>query len=345
MEEFELALAAWLRAELGGDGPLIVRPLQSDAGIANSLFMVDWGDQEMVLRRPPAARITASQGNIDREARLLTALAGTDVRHPRLIASTNDPAIIGSPFVLLERIDGFNPIDPLPENLASDPVFRAGLGPEIVDALSALALVDWHAVGLEGFGKPDGFLARQVDRWLWQLDSYRLRPLPDADVIVDWLRANLPEPGPIGIMHGDYSLFNVMFANHRDPGESPARLAAIIDWDTATIGEPLMDLGHLLARWDEPGEEPSSLGSADIGDRHGLVSRAELADRYRECTGWGLTHLRFYEVVSLFKLGCIMEGHHAHELKSLPAGDAPRFADSAPDLFRDAVRIIRGERR
>jgi aminoglycoside phosphotransferase (APT) family kinase protein len=339
VEDFEPALAGWLRAEIGGDGPLMVRPLQSDAGIANTLFMVDWGSQQMVLRRPPVARITASQGNIDREARLLTALAGTNVRHPRLVASTNDPTIIESPFVLLERIDGFNPIDPLPDHLASDPVFRAGLGPEIVDALAALALVDWRGVGLVGFGKPDGFLARQVDRWLWQLDSYRFRPLPDADAVVDWLRVNLPEPGPIGIMHGDYSLFNVMFA-----AESPARLAAIIDWDTATIGEPLMDLGHLLARWDEPGEEPSSLGSSDISDRNGLVTRAELADRYRERTGWDLSHIRYYEVVSLFKLGCIMEGHHAHELKSLPADAPPRFADSAPDLFRDAVRIIRGER-
>jgi aminoglycoside phosphotransferase (APT) family kinase protein len=141
-------------------------------------------------------------------------------------------------------------------------------------------------------------------------------------------------------MHGDYSLFNVMFADR-----SPARLAAIIDWDTATIGEPLMDLGHLLARWDEPGEAPTSLGSADIGDRTGLVSRAALADRYRERTGWDLGDIRYYEVVSLFKLGCIMEGHHAHELQALPAGDAgPRFADSAPELFRDAVRIMRGER-
>jgi len=339
LEPFEPALTAWLVAELGGDGPLTVRPLQSEAGIANALFLVDWGSRALVLRRPPVARITASQGNIDREARLLGALATTDVRHPRLVASTNDPTVIGSPFVLLERIDGFNPIDPLPGHLVSDPVFRAGLGPEIVDALAELARVDWRAAGLDGFGKPDGFLARQVDRWLWQLDSYRFRPLPEAELVVDWLRSNLPEPGPIGILHGDYSLFNVMFAD-----ASPARLAAIIDWDTATIGEPLMDLGHLLARWDEPGEPPSSLGSADISDRTGLVSRAELADRYRERTGWDLRGIRYYEVVSLFKLGCIMEGHHAGELPSLPAGAEPRFADSAPSLFRDAMRIIRGER-
>jgi aminoglycoside phosphotransferase (APT) family kinase protein len=172
---------------------------------------------------------------------------------------------------------------------------------------------------------------------LWQLDSYRFRELAGADVVVEWLRGNLPAAGPIGIVHGDYSLFNVMFAE-----ETPARLAAIIDWDTATIGEPLMDLGHLLARWDEAGEPASSLGSADIADRSGLASRAELTERYQQRTGWDLSALRYYEVVSLFKLACIMEGHHAHELRTEVA--VPRFANQAPDLFRDAMRIIRGER-
>ena len=340
MEFAASALTAWMRTEVGGDGPLTVRTLQSTAGIANALYLVDWGERAMVLRRPPNERITASQGNIDREARLLAALAETDVRHPRLVASCNDASVIGSPFVLMERIDGFNPIDPLPAHLVDDPVFRRGIGLEIVDALADLALVDWCAVGLEGFGKPDGFLARQVDRWSWQLDSYRFRSLPDADLVADWLRGCLPAAGPIGILHGDYSLFNVMFAD-----ASPARLAAIIDWDTATIGEPLMDLGHLLARWDEPGEVPTSLGSADVADRRGFVTRAELADRYAQRTGWDVGNLAYYEVVSLFKLGCIMEGHHAHEMQT-PSDDrdGPRFTESAPNLFRDAVRIMRGQR-
>lgn len=333
------SLQVWLREVLRDEAVARVRVLDTGAGIANALHLVDWGDRQFVLRRPPAARITESQGNIDREARLLAVLADTNVRHPKLIASTNDVSIIGSPFVLMERIDGFNPIDPLPTALDIDPVFRAGLGLEVVDALATLSTVDWQAVGLDGFGKPDGFLSRQVDRWLWQLNSYRFRPLPDADVIVDWLRVSLPPPGPIGILHGDYSLFNVMFAN-----ESPARLAAIIDWDTATIGEPLMDFGHLLARWDEPGEQPSSLGSSDMNDRRGLSSRAELIDRYATRTGWDLAHIDYYEVVSLFKLGCIMEGHHAHELKTLDPGIKPRFASHAPDLFADAVRIMKGDR-
>ena len=111
-------------------------------------------------------------------------------------------------------------------------------------------------------------------------------------------------------MHGDYSMFNVMFSHG-----APARLAAILDWDTATIGETLMDLGHLLARWDEEGEEPTALGSADNPNRWGLPSRAELAARYAERTGFDLTHLRYYEVLSLFKLGCIMEGHYASAVR------------------------------
>jgi aminoglycoside phosphotransferase (APT) family kinase protein len=332
-------LTEFLRANVGGDGPVFVRPLVADTGVANTLYLVDWDEMQLVLRRPPVNRITASQGNVDREARLLAALANTDVRHPRLVIATNDESVIGSPFVLLQRVDGINPVDPLPPDLTSDASFRAGLGPEIIDALAELATTDWRAIGLEGFGKPDGFLARQVDRWLWQLDSYRVRPLPDADIVVDWLRANLPEPGPTGILHGDYSLFNVMFAR-----QTPARLAAIIDWDTATIGEPLMDLGHVLARWDEPGEDPTSLGSADISDRRGLSSRAELAERFASRTGWDVSNVRYYEVVSLFKLGCIMEGHHANEMTSLAPGAEPRFATTAPGLFADAVRIIHGER-
>ena len=163
--------------------------------------------------------------------------------------------------------------------------------------------MDWRAVGLEGFGKPDGFLARQVDRWLWQLDSYRSRDIAELDTVTEWLRDNLPDPGPIGIMHGDYSTFNVMFAHG-----APAHLAAILDWDTATVGETLMDLGHLLARRDEPGEEPTMLGSADNPDRAGLPSRAELAARYAERTGFDLTHLRYYEVVSLSSWGASWRG-------------------------------------
>jgi aminoglycoside phosphotransferase (APT) family kinase protein len=139
-------------------------------------------------------------------------------------------------------------------------------------------------------------------------------------------------------MHGDYSMFNVMFS----PGV-PAHLAAIVDWDTATIGEPLMDLGHVLARWDEDGEAPTILGSADNSDRSGLASRAELAARYQERTGFDLSNVWYYEVLSLFKLGVIMEGHYANAVKQGdPTGG--RFTTMSLDIIRDAARIARRER-
>jgi aminoglycoside phosphotransferase (APT) family kinase protein len=139
-------------------------------------------------------------------------------------------------------------------------------------------------------------------------------------------------------MHGDYSLFNVMFGHG-----APAHLAAILDWDTATIGEPLMDLGHLLARWDEPDEEPPMLGSADIRKRSGLPSRGELAARYAERTGFDPAHRRYYEVLSLFKLGCIMEGHYANAVKQGdPTGG--QFTGMSRAIIRDAARIARGGR-
>ncbi len=335
----EAALLAWMTTQMDGGPPLSVSRMGEGTGVANALFDVTWGGCRFVLRRAPAAKITSSAGNTMRERRLLAALADTPVRHPRLMGACEDPSVIGAPFILMAHIDGFTPIDPLPPPFDHDPSARHGLGHELVDALAELALVDWDAVGLQDFGKPDGFLARQVDRWLWQLGTYRSREIPAIDVVTEWLRANLPEPGPIGIMHGDYSMFNVMFSHG-----APAHLAAIVDWDTATIGETLMDLGHVLGRWDDEGEEATTLGSADNPDRSGLASRAELAARYQERTGFDLSDIRYYEVLSLFKLGCIMEGHYANAVKQGdPTGG--RFSTMSIDIIRDAARIARGDRR
>jgi aminoglycoside phosphotransferase (APT) family kinase protein len=334
----EAALRAWLAAHVDGGPELHVARMGEATGVGNALFAVRWGEVELVLRRPPAVKVTASAGDTMREQRLLAALASTAVRHPRLVAACTDPSVIGVPFLLMERIDGFTPIHPLPPPFDHDAGVRRAIGMEMVDALAELGLADWRAVGLDGFGKPDGFLARQVDRWLWQLDSYRTREISGLAEVTDWLRMHLPAAGPVGLMHGDFSTFNVMFAHG-----APARLAAIVDWDTATIGEPLMDLGHLLARWDEEGEEPTALGSADNPDRAGYAPRAELRARYAGRTGFDLAHLRFYEVLSLFKLGCIMEGHYARVVAG-GDGTGGRFAQTAPRIIHDALRIACGER-
>jgi aminoglycoside phosphotransferase (APT) family kinase protein len=333
-------LAAWLQTEWDRYAPVRVERMGLGVGVANALFDVVWGDERFVLRRPPALKVTASAGQTMREARVLGALEGTDVPHPRLIAVCEDPTVIGAPFLLMERIEGFTAVDPLSAPLLAHPQGKHALGMELIDGLARLARVDWQAVGLDGFGKPDGFLARQVDRWLWQLDSYRIRDIPGETELVGWLRERCSEPGPIGIMHGDYSNFNVMYSY-----DVPPKLAAIVDWDTATIGEVLMDLGHVLSRFDEAGEEPTYLGSTDIADRTGMATRAELANRYAELTGFDLTHLDYYQVLSLFKLGCILEGHYARALAMGVLASDDRRPNAAPALFRDALRITQGERR
>lgn len=332
-------LGNWLAARFARSAPLAVERMGIGVGVGNALFDVRWGDDRYVLRRPPAVKVTASAGQTEREARVLAALAGTDVPHPRLVAWCDDPSVIGTSFLLMERVEGFTAVDPLPPALVADAEGRRALGVGIVDALARLALVDWKAAGLEGFGKPDGFLARQVDRWAWQLDSYRIRPIEHEIDVTAWLRAHLPPPGPVGIMHGDYSNFNVMYSH-----DVPPKLAAIVDWDTATIGEVLMDFGHLLSRWDEAGEEPTRLGVADIADRSGLTTRAEMTEWYARHTGFDLSHIRYYEVLSLFKLGCILEGHYVNA-HNAGAADAEQLHEaSARSLFRDALRIASGER-
>ena len=334
-----VALGSWLRDHVGGDGEVHLERIGVGAGVANVLHGVEWAGRTFVMRRPPsdAAKLTASAGNMQREAR-----SSHRARPPRTCGIHGSWASRQTRRCSERRSCSWRGST---DSRRSTP-YRGRFSTTTHGGRSArswwtrladVALVDWKAVGLGDYGKPGGFLARQVDRWLWQLDSYRTRPLPHLDEVIAWLRAKLPSPGPVGLMHGDYSLFNVMFA-----WDSPARLAAIIDWDTSTIGEPLMDFGHLLARWDEPGEEPTTLGSGDIADRQGLTPRAEMMDRYQALTGFDLSNIRYYEVLSLFKLGCIMEGHYANEVRGVASGG--RFANSAPGLFVDALRIANGER-
>lgn len=331
-------LDAWIGDQLPGRGePLIANRLGADTGISNALFVVARGEQRWVLRRPPTVKNDPSASNTAREWRILSALNGTAVPHPEALLFCEDVDVLGAPFLIMEVIEGFTPGFVLTEPFASDPSTRSGLAMAYVDGIAELSKVDWRARGLEGLGKPQGFLDRQVPRWLAQLDRYRTRDLPELNFLSDWLSRNIPTMSPAGIIHGDYSPFNVMV----DP-EPPARLAAIIDWDTGTIGDPLLDLGHLLARWTEPGEQPVIVFQA--GGAEGYPTRAEMAARYAERTGRDLTALPYYQSLSLFKLAIILEGRHAREIAS--GVDAARTSMSTivPNLMRAAAAFARGER-
>lgn len=300
-------LRPWFAEHVPGarDAPLSVRPITG--GRSNEVFEVRQGERRWTLRRPSAAALPRADEGMRREFRVLSALAGTDVPHPNAIAFCDDPTVIGAVFYVMDYLDGFVPVDPLPPPFDDDPDARRGLAFAVIDALVALHDVDWRAVGLDGFGRPDGFLERQVTRWRSQLDSYRTRDLPGIDEIEAWLEANTPKPQAPTIMHGDYHLGNLIAAH-----DLPPRLLGIVDWENATIGDPLLDVAYLLSSWPDP-DDPESSTSARIALRAGLPTRTELADRYAARSGRDLSDMLFYATLSQYKLACMLEGIYARQ--------------------------------
>jgi len=334
------ALDEWIGDRLPGRGvALQATRMGQGTGEANALYWLRRGEHVWVLRRPPTVINAPGASDMNREWRILTALEGTSVPHPSPLLFGGPDSPLSGPFLIMARVDGFNPVGVLPPPYDT-PGARRDLAFALVDALAELAAVPWRDRGLDGLGRPEGFLDRQVSRWLRQLDgygklaTYQPRDIPGLDWLANWLEANRPPAQPAALMHGDYSLFNVM-ASPRDT----RRLAAVIDWDTGTIGDPLLDIGHLLARWTELGEEPA-IGVWDIETRDGLPTRAELAARYAERTGTDLSALPYYEALALFKLAIILEGAVAR----LPAPAAAERAAMNDRLIRYAGLFARGER-
>jgi len=280
-------------------------------GTQNILVRFQRGGQDYVLRRPPMHLRKASNEVLRRESRVLAALAGSEVPHPGLIAAETDTDVMGVVFYLMEPIDGFNPTVGLPEPYTTDASWRHDLGLGVVDGIASLGAVDHEAVGLGDLGKPDGFLERQVPRWLGELetyaelDGYPGPEIPRLDDIAEWLDRNRPTSWQPGILHGDYHLANVMLRYDRP------ELAAIVDWEMCTIGDPLLDLGWLLSMW--PGEEATGAGPA-IGLAQFAADFAtpdELVSRYSARSTRDLSAIDWYTVLACFKLGIVLEGTHA----------------------------------
>ena len=251
---------------------------------------------------------------------MLAALADTDVPHPRFIAGCLDEQVMGGAvFYLMEPVDGFNPTTGLPALHAADPAIRFQMGLEAADAIACLGRVDHVAVGLADFGRPEGFLERQVPRWLAELESYKRHEgypgpdIPGVERVATWLERNRPTTWTPGILHGDYHLANVMYAY-----DGP-RLAAIVDWEMCTIGDPLLDLGWLLATWPDT-KHPVTGPTALLGEIGGLPTSAEIVARYADGSARDLSAIEWYTVLACFKLGIVLEGTNARAC----AGKAPR---------------------
>ena len=312
------ALTAWMDGEGLGHGPL-ARVERLSGGTQNILLRFERAGRAYVLRRPPPVLRANSNETMRREARVLAALAGTAVPHPGLIAACADEAVLGAAFYLMEPVDGFNAAQGLPMPHAGDAAMRHRMGLAMVDAIAALSDVDYRTVGLEGFGKLDNWLERQVGRWASQLASYAEMPgwtgpdaIPGVARVARWLEDHRPETFHAGIIHGDFHFGNVLF--RRDSGE----LAAVVDWELCTLGDPLLDLGWLVATWPE-GDRPHETDVA-VTPWEGFATADELIARYAARTGRDLTHFDWFAVLACYKLGIILEGTHARAC----AGKAPR---------------------
>jgi aminoglycoside phosphotransferase (APT) family kinase protein len=270
-------------------------------GHSNLTYLVEREGARLVLRRPPRGPLPPSAHDVLREARLLRSLRPHGVPVPEVLAICDEEEVIGAPFYLMNFVDGLILTAAMPAALEGD---AERIAAQLVDGLVELHAVDPAAEGLAGLGRPDGYLERQLARFGGLLEVGATRPLPDLEVVADWLAAGLPDSPAPTVVHGDYRLGNVMFA----PGP---RLAAILDWEMATIGDPLADVGYMTAMWSQPSDPPNAVSDLSAITRaNGFPGRAFLARRYAEASGRAVADLRWYQVLALWKAAIFLEGSY-----------------------------------
>jgi aminoglycoside phosphotransferase (APT) family kinase protein len=288
-------------------------------GRSNLTYLVRGGDRTWVLRRPPLGHVLPTAHDMAREYRVLDALRNTDVPAPRPIALCADAAVNDMPFYVMEHRSGVVLADGLPPGYAEREEERRRIGEVMVDTLVRLHAVDYRAVGLEDFGRPQGYIERQVRRWAEQWERSKTGELPEIDVLRERLRAALPESPAPTIVHGDYRLGNLALDPH-DPG----RVAAIFDWEMATLGDPLADLGYALIYWTEAEDPPAKEGIGSMSRftaLPGFLRRADIIERYARQSGRDVAAVEFYQVLALYKLAIIAEGIYARYLQGKTLGE------------------------
>jgi aminoglycoside phosphotransferase (APT) family kinase protein len=330
-------LRRFFDAALGGSTEITVTPLAG--GGSCEAFAIDRGSAHWVLRRAPRHANVAGAHDVLREYKILDAIKDEPVTIARPVIACDDPGVFGAPFFVMERIDGTAILTHVPEQWATAPETQGRALEELVDALVAIHAVDWRACGLEDLAHEADFLARQITRWLAQLASYESRELPAATRVADWLQANRPPDQPGSLCHGDYKLDNVLFAP-----ESPPRLAAVVDWEMAGIGDPLVDLAWALIF--HPGPE----GTIHLGTSkdpkfavEALPDRAQLIARYTHQSGRDTGPIGWYDVFARWKLAIALEGSYAKFLRGQSDKPLHEFFGMQADLLLESAEgIIEG---
>jgi aminoglycoside phosphotransferase (APT) family kinase protein len=314
--------------------PADLRLVPIGDGHSNVTFALSTG---VVLRRPPRGPLPPSAHDVLREARLLGALEPTPVRAPKVLAVCADQHVIGAPFYVMEQVSGEVITHAIPPAL-DNPAQREQIADQLIDALVELHAVDWTAIGLDGFGKPTGYLERQLRRFGGLWEHNRTRELDEVEQVGAWLESNVPQSPPATIVHGDYRLGNTMFAP-----DAPARLVAIFDWEMATIGDPLADVGYMMIHWTQADDEPSlKFNLQSVTRSPGFPTRKELVARYEELSGRLVGALDWYVALALWKAVVFMEGNYKRSLAG--STDDPylkSFGEGVVELAQRALRVTR----
>lgn len=313
-------------------------------GHSNETLVVTWGNEELVIRRPPPGEVASSAHNVLREYRVIDALQETAVRVPPTILACDDHSVMGSDFYMMEAVEGDVIRETVPGRFDRNEACTK-IGFELVDRLVEIHEVDYEAAGLSELGRPEGFTKRQVDRWTKQFNwafevTESERPVPDIDTVTEWLRDNAPDHHPHTLVHGDYKLDNVLFGPNRSP-----EIASIFDWELSTLGDPLTDLGWMLSFWwdKKDPDTPSSTGDLypDFMRDSAFPTRNELVDRYEQQTGWEFTNHQFYRVLGVYKLAALGEMFFRRHLEDNAADPLyPKMRKGVPEIAERAVRII-----
>ncbi|MEV4509295.1 phosphotransferase family protein [Dactylosporangium sp. NPDC049525] len=298
-------------------------------GKSNLTFELTGPAGSVVLRRPPTGNVLPSAHDMAREARVQQALAGTPVPVPQVLYEDRTGDLIGVPFYVMGKVDGLVVRDELPPGYAPAAADRVAMADALVDVLADLHRIDPAAAGLGDYGRPAGFMARQLRRWRSQWDASKTHDLPELDELGTRLMAAVPDAKRSAIVHGDFRLDNCLL-DHRDP----ARVRAVLDWELSTLGDPLADLGMLLFYWREPGE-PEPLLTPAITRGEGFPGRAHLAERYARRTGTHLKELAFFEAFAHFKFAIIAQGVAARAAAGAMAGQT--FGDLDGEVRRIAA--------
>ena len=297
-------LAVWLD---GQDLPGRGAPIECDhitGGAQNEIYEIRRDELHAALRIPPPSAPDSRDGGILREWRIIEALDGSDVPHAPAVTACADTGVLGRTFYLMGFVDGWSPMsmgDDWPAPFDTDLEARAGLAYQLVEGIALLGSVDWRARGLEGLGRPDGFHERQVERWTRFLDRIRSREIPGLEVASAWLAEHRPIDYVPGLMHGDYQFANVMY---RDG--APARLAAIVDWEMGTVGDPKLDLAWTVQGWPTDTMDPNVAESGYV-DMYGLPSSDEVVQHYATVSGRQVDDLDYYIVLARWKLAIVLE--------------------------------------